>query len=89
MAEETEKKIAGLKFLARDDATIIITECYNLGEPSSSPAGKFSICMRYVSQRYKGLKLPIVQSNLAEYENNELEKIINYNEKTTNLQPPS
>ncbi len=86
MAEETEKKIAGLKFLERDDSTIIITECYNHGEPSSSPAGKFSICLRYVSQHYMGSKLPIVHSNLAEYENNALEKILNSKEKTPNLQ---
>lgn len=77
MPDETEKKITGLKFLERDDAAIIITECYNNGEPSPSPVGKFSVCLRYVSQHYKGLKLPIISSNLAEYENKELERIIN------------
>ena len=92
MAEETEKKeVKELRFAIGVEEKIIFMEYFsdNTAKPDSPIFTRFSSCRDYITKHYKGSGIKAVYTGMPDYEKNELEGIINSEEKTTNLQQPS
>ena len=80
-----------LRFAIGVEDKIIFMEYFsdNTAKPDSPIFNNFYSCRNYILQHYKSSKIKTVYTGMPDYEKNELEGIINCEEKTSNLQPPS